>query len=147
MAVAPAAGALGGDQRRARAAEGVEDEPLALRAVENGVGDERDRLHGRVHGEVVVTRGAEGVDAGIGPDVRAVAAVLAELDVVDVRRVARLEDEDQLVLRAVERAHAAIGLRPDAEVLELGVGPACRGQDLALMAPVHADEVDRAVAA
>ena len=54
---------------------------------------------------------------GIAPDVGAVAAVSAELDVVDVRRRAGLEDEDELVLGAVERAHAGVGLGPDAEVL------------------------------
>ncbi len=42
----------------------------------------------------------------------------AELDVVDVGRRAILEDQDQLVLGAVEGSHAAVRLVPDAEVLE-----------------------------
>ena len=59
----------------------------------------------------------EAVDARIGPDIRAVAAVLAEFDVVDVRCVPRLEDADELVLGTIERPHAGVGLRPDADIL------------------------------
>jgi hypothetical protein len=39
-----------------------------------------------MHRKVALARGAEGVGAGIGPDVRAVAAVPAQLDGVDVQR-------------------------------------------------------------
>ena len=63
------AGALGSDQRRARAAEGIEHDALSLRAVEDCVGDKRDGLDGRMHREVVVARFAERVGAGIRPDV------------------------------------------------------------------------------
>ena len=58
------------------------------------------------------------------PDVGAVAAVLAELEAVDVRRRAVLEDEDQLMPGAVEGPHAAVVLGPDDQVLELGVDAA-----------------------
>ena len=39
-----------------------------------------------------------------------------------------LEYEDEFVLRAIERAHAGVGLGPDDQVLQLGVGalPAAR---------------------
>jgi len=47
--------------------------------------------------------------------------MLAKFDVVDVCRNAGLEDEDQLMLRPVKTAHAAVGLGPDAEILELGI--------------------------
>jgi hypothetical protein len=52
-----------------------------------------------------------------------------------------LEHEHQLVLRAVERAHAGIRLPPDAQVQKLGVDGAKRAHEFAEMAPVHADEV------
>jgi hypothetical protein len=55
------------------------------------------------------------------PDICAVSAVLTELDIVAVRGFAILEDEDQLMLAAVERAHAGIVFNPVAKVFELGV--------------------------
>ena len=61
-------------------------------------------------------------------------------------RRADLEHEDELVLGAVERAHAAVGLVPDAEVLELREHRLAGGKQLAHVAPVHADEGDGAVA-
>src|ERR1700737_4781964 len=77
------------------------------------------------------------------PDIAAVAAELAELDVVAVRSAALLEDQAELVLAAIERAHAGIVLDPDAEVLELAIGLGTGNQQLVEMAPVHANEVQR----
>jgi hypothetical protein len=57
----------------------------------------------------------------------------------------RLKNEDQLVLRAIERPHAAIGLGPNTQILELAVGALGRGQHLADVTPVHADVMDGAV--
>jgi hypothetical protein len=57
------------------------------------------------------------------------------------------EHKDKLVLAAVERAHPAIVLDPNAEVLQLVIGGSAGGQQLLDMAPVHADEVQRAVEA
>jgi hypothetical protein len=61
--------------------------------------------------------------------------VLAELDVVDMRSAAGLEHEDQLMLGPVKRPHAAVGLGPDAEILELAVGRFTGGEDLAEVPP------------
>ena len=55
------------------------------------------------------------------PNRSAMSTVAPELDIVAVRRPAVLEDKDQLVLAAVERAHAGIVFDPDAKVFELGV--------------------------
>src|SRR3954447_15415597 len=55
-------------------------------------------------------RPAHRVHPGIVPHVGAVAAGVAEAKGVGVRRGAHLEDEDQLVLGAVERPHTAIRL-------------------------------------
>jgi len=57
------------------------------------------------------------------------------------------EREHELVLRAVEGAHPRVRLHPDAQVLELGVDPKARREQLAGVSPVHAHEVDRAVVA
>ena len=79
--------------------------------------------------------GASSVHAAILPDIGAVAAVLAELEAVDVRRRAVLEGEDQLMPGAIEGAHAAIVLDPDDQVLEFAnscaspaasISPMCR---------------------
>ena len=50
------------------------------------------------------------------------------------------------MLRAIERAHAGIGLVPDAQVQKLAIDRVPDGTDLVHVAPVHADEVNRAVA-
>ena len=61
------------------------------------------------------------------PDIAAIAAKLTELDVVAMRCGALLEDKDELVLAAIERAHPCIVLGPDAEVLELAIGLSAGG--------------------
>ncbi len=138
---------LGCEDCGAAAEEGIEDEAVALGAILDGIGDERDGLHRRVHGERRVASGAEGIEAGIGPHVGASAAMLAELEAVDVRPVADLEHRDQLVLRAIEGAHPGVGLHPDAQVLERELRRAARCQELVEMTPVHAHEGDGAIAA
>ena len=75
------------------------------------------------------------------PDVAAVAPKLSELNVVAVPVAAVFEDEDKLVLAAVERPHTAIVLDPDAEVLQLAIGAVAGGQQLFEMAPIHANVV------
>src|SRR5262245_64677993 len=73
--------------------------------------------------------------------------MLAKLEVVDVRGGATFEHEDQLVLRAIERAHSGVRLIPDAHVLELGIDRASRRRDLGDVPPVHTDLMDRSIAA
>ena len=138
------AGPLGGNQDRAAAGERVEDDPLAMAAVADRVGDQADRLDGRVQGQELALAAA--IDARVRPHVGAVAAVLAELEVVDVRRVALLEDIDQLVLAAVEGAHAGVVLVPDAQLRE-DRRAGCGGKELGHMAPVHEEVADRPVRA
>ena len=70
---------------------------------------------------------------------------MAKFDIVDMGLGAVFIDKDQLMLGAVEAAHAGICLGPDAQVLELGIGTGRGFQDLAHMPPVHADKVDRAI--
>ena len=71
--------------------------------------------------------------------------MLTELKVIDARCAPGLPYEYQLMFRAIERAHAGVGLVPDAEVLELTVDLAAGGEHLPHVAPVHADLMDRAV--
>src|SRR6202521_5418376 len=88
---------------------------------------------------------AERVGPGVIPHIAAVATIAAELDMVLVRVPALLEQEHELVLAAVERAHAGIVLGPDAQVLQLAIGALAGGEQLAHVAPIHADEVERPV--
>src|SRR6266403_1546850 len=105
-----AAGSLRGNQDCAAAAERVEDEVAPSGAVPDCVGDKANRLDRRVHLQLVHSLGAKRIDAGIIPDVRTVAPVLAKLEIVEVRSRSRFPDEDQLVLGTIETAHTAIGL-------------------------------------
>src|SRR5258708_6023361 len=71
---------------------------------------------------------------------------VAEPKGVGVWGGANFEHEHQLVLAAVERPHAAVGLVPEEEVLELEKDSlACREQ-LPHMPPIHADERNGAAA-
>jgi hypothetical protein len=47
----PSPGKFGSDHRRAAAEERIKDEPIALRAISDRIGDQRHRLDGRMHGE------------------------------------------------------------------------------------------------
>src|SRR5437660_8557972 len=111
-----ATGAFGGNQDRAAPGEGIEDDPLAMAAVPEGVSNETDRFDRWVQGQQFITLALEGIDAGVGPHIGPIAAMLAELKVVDVGCLALLKDEHQLMLAAVEAPHAAIVLDPDAEL-------------------------------
>jgi hypothetical protein len=118
-------------------------------AVEDRVRHHRHRLHRRVQRQQIALRcrAGEGVGPGIAPDIAAVAAELAELDVVAVRPAALFEDEDELVLAAVERAHAGVVLDPNADIFELAIGFSAGGQQFVEVAPVHADVVQRSAGA
>jgi hypothetical protein len=60
--------------------------------------------------------GAKRRGARIGPDVRAPTTAFAQLDIVDVRAAPFREQGQKFMLRAVEAAHAGVGLRPDDEI-------------------------------
>ena len=61
-------------------------------------------------------------------------------------RRAVLEGEDEFVAGAIKAAHPAVVLHPHDQVLELRVDRATGLEDLRKVPPIHADEVDRAVA-
>src|SRR5947209_9579411 len=84
--VAAPAGALGGDHRRAAAEKGIEHNVAAGRAVEDRIGDHRHRFYGRMQRRQIALLAAvgKGVCPGVMPNITAVAAKLAELDIVAV---------------------------------------------------------------
>src|ERR1700704_426303 len=129
-AVAAPAGALGSHQAGAAPEEAVEHDLSPGGAVEDRIGHQGDRLHGRMKRQQVPLLGfaREGVDPGVAPDVAAVSAKAAKLDIVAMRSASSLEDEDKLMLAAVQRAHAGIVLDPDTEILELGINLPAGGE-------------------
>ncbi len=77
---------LGGDDRGATAHEGIEDDAAALGAIQDRIGHEHHWFHSGMHGKLCEPVGPQGVHARIGPDVAAMPAVLAKLEVVHVWR-------------------------------------------------------------
>src|SRR6202162_1486017 len=75
--------------------------------------------------------------------------MLAERDIVARRRSAVLEDEDEdeLVLAAVEGTHAGIVFGPDTQVLLFGINALRGGNELAGVAPIHSYVMQRALLA
>ena len=75
-----------------------------------------------MHCQIIIPVGAETVGARIGPDIGAIAAMLAKFDIIDVGRLAGFIDKEEFMLGPIKGSNAAIGLGPDAEVLELAAG-------------------------
>src|SRR5690348_12379397 len=91
------------------------------------------------------TAATKAVHGGVFPDIGSVAPIAAELDVVAVFSVPALEHEHQLMARTIERAHAAVRLNPDADILELGIGGSTGPEHLMGVRPVDANIVHGAV--
>src|SRR3990167_3516346 len=98
-----------------------------------------------MHGQLFHTLGAKAADAGVVPDIGTVASGLAETEAISVSRSPDLEDEDQLMLGAIEASHATVSLVPDTEVFHLREDGFTRVEKLAHVAPVHANESDCSV--
>src|ERR1700680_3957299 len=88
---------------------------------------------------------AKAIDPAICPNIRARAPVLAQLKVVEVRRVAKLQHEDEFVLRAIESPHPRVRFGPNADVFEQELETGARLQQLAHMPPVDAHKQDRPI--
>src|SRR6185312_8702740 len=100
---AEATGALAGHQCRAAAHEWIEHDGTAVRAVEDGVGQHLDRLHRRMNLEEItlLPAASEVINSSIWQDIGPVATEFAEQNIIDVRCIAVLEDEGELVLAAI----------------------------------------------
>src|SRR6516165_1311325 len=79
------------------------------------------------------------------PNIAAVAAKSAELDIIAMPVPAMLEHKDQLVPAAVERAHPGIVLDPYGEIFQLVICLATGGRQLRDVAPIDADVVQRTI--
>jgi len=103
-AVAEPTGALGRDHRRAAAEKAIEHDVAAGRAVEDRIGGHRNRFDGRVQRQQIAFLAAagKGIGSGIMPDIAAVTAELAELNIVAMSLAVVFKDKDELVLAAVK---------------------------------------------
>src|SRR5690242_16900815 len=93
-APAASAGTLCGDQRRAAAEKGIDDNVPSSRAIQQCIGDERHGLYGWMKREKIslFRLATERVRPSVAPDIRPMPSVLPQLDVVLVRRLAVFED-------------------------------------------------------
>src|ERR1700693_4257790 len=123
-------GVLGSDQGRTRPEEGIEHEIAAAGDVFERVNDHQHRLHRWVHFEQLHPISAKAIDAAICPNIGARAAVLAQLKVVEMRRGAKLQHEDEFVLRAIESPHPRVRFGPNADVFEQELQTGARPQQL-----------------
>src|SRR2546429_9830762 len=81
------------------------------------------------------------VSGGIIPDIGAMSAEAAQLDVVDVGRVSFLEQKNQL-LGAVKRSHACTGLVPNAQIFHFAVEIRGGAEQFFDVAPIEADKME-----
>src|SRR5258706_12932582 len=95
--------------------------------------------------ELATPSRVQAVDARIIENVRAIPAVGAEPEVIDVRRGTVFEHADQFVSRAIETTLAGVALAPDQKVFPLGVERPSSSQQLGEVAPVGEDIMDRSV--
>ena len=144
QAIAGSAHTLGCDKRRSAAGEWIENDVSTRGAINDCVSNHGYRLNRRMQGEKVSFVGRTGKRVGtrVLPDVAATTAELPELHVIAMRTLALLKNENQLMLAAIEGAHAGVVLGPYAKVLQLLIDPAAGCEQLRHMPPVHTNEVN-----
>src|SRR5258706_3276579 len=139
-------GPLGCHERRSGAQKKIKHEIATPRHILDRIGNQPRRLDRRMQGQILSPAAPHGVYRGIVPNVGAVAAMPTEFDHVEMGRRSHPVDKDQFMLGPVKRSHPSIGLVPDAEVQALAVDGGADCRDAVHVSPVHADEVDGAIA-
>src|SRR5258707_14975133 len=97
-----------------------------------------------MQGQILSSAAPQGVYGGIVPDRGTVAAMPAELDHIEMGRRSNPVHKNQFMLGSVERSHSRIGLVPNAKIQPLPIDHTADCRDV--VPPVHADEVDGAIA-
>ncbi len=92
--IAVPSGFLGCDQGGAAPCKSIENDSIALGAIENCVGYEGYGLDRGMHGKLGLPIAAKGVLASVIPDVATVATKAAQFHIIDMRGAAVLEYED-----------------------------------------------------
>src|SRR5271167_2672802 len=94
----------------------VKDDVPSMAEVEERVREHGDGLDRGVLPKSATGVGAERRSSGIGPDVGAPTAALAQLDIVHVSLDPLLEQGKQFMLRAIKTSHSGVGLGPHDEI-------------------------------
>ena len=92
-----------------------------------------------------ITFRPERINTGIDPDIGAVAAILAQLHIINMWGFSLLEDEYEFVLRTIETPHASIGFIPDTQVDLFLIDWLSSIKEFGNMPPVHKNEVQSTV--
>ena len=135
------------NQCRARAPEPIKYNLSWIAGIADDVADEVKRFDGRVPAKLLRTPRLKSVGPCIGPYVRTVPAIGAELDIVNMGTLTLLVDCHQLVLGAIKRTHPGIALCPDAQVEPVIIDSLARTQKFRQMPPVHKHIVQGSIAA
>src|SRR5688572_30725515 len=98
-----------------------------------------------MQGQILAPAPRKRVHRLIVPYIRPVAAMAPKLDRIEVSGASDPVGEYQFVLGTIERAHPGIALIPDAKIQELAIDRPAHSGEIVHVAPVHANEVDRAV--
>lgn len=104
QAIADPAGAFSRHEAGPATQERIQDHVAPARRIQNRIRHQRDGFDGRVKGEEIpfLARSTKGIDARVPPDVRAIAAESAQLDVISMGSGAVLEYKHKLVLATGE---------------------------------------------
>src|SRR5258708_9191200 len=137
-----AVGSLRRDEDSAATSTRVENNIALFGTVPDCICNQANRLDCRVHLQLVHTARAKRIDPGIIPYIGPVASVLAKLKIIEVRSRSRFPNENQFVFGAIETAHAAVGLVPDAEIFQLRVDGISSCKHFLHMTPVHTSVMD-----
>ena len=105
-----------GDERGARTQERVKDNIPAMGEVDSASSIMAAGLTGRMLLKSATGVRAQRPSSGIGPDVGAPTAALAQLDIVHVSLDPLLEQGKQFMLRAIKTSHSGVGLGPHDEI-------------------------------
>src|SRR5690348_12794642 len=95
--------------------------------------------------ELALGSPVEDILSGVIPDVAAMTAEPAERHIVGVGAFSLPVDEDEFVLRPIERAHAGVGFVPDAKIDQIVIDAIGGSENLLHFRPMHANVVQRSV--
>ena len=103
-AVTHSSDAFSGNQGTSGTKEAVEHDVASARGVEENVSKQADRFDAgmKLKKIALIALSAEIVHSCISPNVRPIATMTPELDVISVGAASILENEDEFVLRAIE---------------------------------------------
>src|ERR1043166_2912073 len=136
---------VGGQDQGPRSTEVIQDAIAPGGAVQQGVRHQGDGLDCWMHGKLFKPPMPKSVYARVVPDVGAIAAMSAELDVIAMSSSAYPEHRDQLVLRSIIRSLPGIRFFPHHKIQHLVIDLAAGLNQVGDVAPIDTSEMNGAV--